>query len=203
MKGRIMTTVEKREESTGSGARLPDMARFMDFLEARKAETKNSKHAAMIGVLIEHSLAEVRDHDIDRTMSTLVQDCVYHYWGDASTVEQIGTRVADRERVRANYLADMANGGLEMDSLEVEVEHFFINDDAIAWDGYLRFRVSGAALAATGVPLPDGGTVEDDYVRRTRAVIVIPFRDGLMVGEDFYFDGQGTLEIGGMTTPQA
>jgi hypothetical protein len=190
---RIMTTVGQQEELKPAGARLPDMARFIDFLEARKAETENPKHTAMIDVLIEHSLAEVRDHDIDRTMSTLVEDCVYHYYGDPLMASG-ERRVTYRDAVRANYLADMAAGALDMDSLEVEVEHFFINDDAIAWDGYARFRVPGAALAAQGVPLPDGGTADDVYVQRTRTAIFIPFRDGLMVGEDYYFDGQGILE---------
>ncbi|MGW0950181.1 hypothetical protein ACWD4O_47780 [Streptomyces sp. NPDC002623] len=189
-----MATVEQREESTSTGARLPDMARFIDFLEARKAETENPKHAAMIDLLIEHSVAEVRDHDIDRTMATLVDDCVYHCYGDPVAIAQQGGRVADRDTVRANYLQNMANGMLAMDSLEVEVEHFFISDDAIAWDGYTRLRLTGAALAEAGVPLPDGGTADDVFVHRSRTAVVIPFRDGLMVGEDFYLDGQGTLE---------
>ncbi|EFL21187.1 hypothetical protein SSOG_00899 [Streptomyces himastatinicus ATCC 53653] len=54
---RIMANVEQHEESTRSGARLPDMARFVEFLQAGKAETENPKHAAMIAVLIEHSVA--------------------------------------------------------------------------------------------------------------------------------------------------
>ncbi|MFF4506984.1 nuclear transport factor 2 family protein [Streptomyces sp. NPDC001401] len=189
-----MATLEQQKEATPAGARLPDMARFIDFLEARKAETENPKHAAMIDLLIEHSVAEVRDHDIDRTMATLVEDCVYHNYGDPVVVERQGGRVIDSDAVRANYIANMANGALEMDGLEVEVEHFFINDDAIAWDGYTRVRLPGAVLAEEGVPLPDGGTVDDVFVQTSRAVIVIPFRDGLMVGEDFYLDGGGTLE---------
>ncbi|WP_154685888.1 hypothetical protein [Streptomyces himastatinicus] len=52
-----MANVEQHEESTRSGARLPDMARFVEFLQAGKAETENPKHAAMIAVLIEHSVA--------------------------------------------------------------------------------------------------------------------------------------------------
>lgn len=189
-----MATVEQQKEATPTGARLPDMGRFVEFLEARKAETENPKHAAMLGLLIEHSVAEVRDHDIDRTMATLVEDCVYHNYGDPLMVERNGGPAIDRKTVRANYLANIANGTLNMDSLEVEIEHFFISDDAIAWDGYTLLRLPGVVLAEVGVSLPDGGTVDDDFVQRTRSVIVIPFRDGLMVGEDFYFDGQGTLE---------
>ncbi|MFI0821997.1 nuclear transport factor 2 family protein [Streptomyces sp. NPDC021098] len=189
-----MATVERHEDEKRVGARKPDMARFVDFLEARKAETKNPRHAAMIALLIEHSVAEVRDHDIDRTMATLVEDCVYHYYGDPVMVEHSGGSAVHRDTVRANYLANMANGSLDMDSIEVEVEHFFINDDAIAWDGYARLRMSGAALVEAGIPLPEGGTVDDDFVHRARQAIVIPFRDGLMVGEDFYLDSQGTWE---------
>ncbi|MFF4117626.1 hypothetical protein ACFY0P_29775 [Streptomyces sp. NPDC001714] len=36
-----MTTAEHHEESTRPEACPPDMARFIDFLEARKAETGN------------------------------------------------------------------------------------------------------------------------------------------------------------------
>ncbi|MFD8646943.1 nuclear transport factor 2-like protein [Streptomyces mirabilis] len=189
-----MATVEQREESTTTGARLPDMARFIDFLEARKAETKNPRHAAMIDLLIEHSVAEVRDHDIERTMATLVDDCVYHNYGDPGAIARNGGPVAYRDAVRANYLENMANGSLDMDGLEVEIDHFFISDEAIAWDGYVRLRLPGAALAETGVALPDGGTADDVFVLTARQAIVIPFRDGLMVGEDFYLDGQGTWE---------
>ncbi|WP_406464642.1 hypothetical protein OH768_52375 [Streptomyces sp. NBC_01622] len=189
-----MATVEHQQEATPTGARLPGMGRFVEFLEARKAETENPKHAAMLGLLIEHSVAELRDHDIDRTMATLVEDCVYHNYGDPAMVERNGGPAIDRKTVRANYLANIANGTLNMDSLEVEIEHFFISDDAIAWDGYTLLLLPGVVLAEVGVSLPDGGTVDDDFVQRTRSVIVIPFRDGLMVGEDFYFDGQGTLK---------
>ncbi|MBO4252310.1 hypothetical protein [Streptomyces griseorubiginosus] len=189
-----MATAEQQEESTAAGARPPDMGRFVEFLEARKAETENPRHAAMIGVLIEHSVAEVRDHDIDRTMATLVEDCVYHYYGDPALIKQSGGPVIHRDGVIANYLANMANGTLDMDSIEVEVDHFFINDDAIAWDGWARLRLPGSVLVASGATLPDGGTVDDFYVLRSRQAIVIPFRDGLMVGEDFYLDSQGTWE---------
>jgi hypothetical protein len=170
------------------------MAKFIDFLEARKAETENPKHGAMIDVLIEHSVAEVKDHDIERTMATLVDDCVYHRYGDERMIQQMGERVFRREAVHANYLASMENGSLAMDQLEVDIEHFFISDDAIAWDGYLRMRMPGALLARAGVQLPAGTTADDDFVQSSRIVIVIPFRDGLMVGEDFYFDGQRILE---------
>ncbi|GHB59115.1 hypothetical protein GCM10010306_060780 [Streptomyces umbrinus] len=171
------------------------MAKFVDFLEARKAETQNPKHAAMIGLLIEHTVAEVRDLDIDRTMATLVDDCIYHHWGDRQMLELLGSpRDADRQAVRASYLANMENGLLSMDNIELDVEHFFVSDDAIAWDGYIRMRLPGAMLAEAGMSLPDGTTAEDDFVMTVRAVIVIPFRDGLMVGEDFYYDGRPTLE---------
>jgi hypothetical protein len=172
------------------------MAKFVDFLKARSAEIENPKHAAMLDVLIEHATAEVRDLDIDRTMATLAGDCVYHHYGDQTAVRAAGMpRVLQgSDEVRAHYLHGMESGTLRMDSLEVEVEHFFISDDAIAWDGFVRARVPGSALVAAGAPLPGGGTAEDDYVHRIRTAIVIPFRDGLMLGEDYYFDGQPTIE---------
>ncbi|MEU1272606.1 hypothetical protein [Streptomyces sp. NPDC005799] len=83
-------------------------------------------------MLIERSIAEARDHDIDRTMATLVQDCVYHYWGDPCPLKQTDQEVVGAEAVRANYVEGMANGALDMDSLEVDVERFFINDGTIA-----------------------------------------------------------------------
>lgn len=178
-----------------TGARLPDLTKFVDFLEARKAEAENPKHAAMIGLLIEHTVAETRDLDIDRTMATLVDDCVYHNWGDRRVPELLALpREADRDAVRASYLTHMKSGVLKMDNIEVDVEHFFVSDDAIAWDGYSRVRLPGAMLAKAGVPLTDGGTPEDDFVLTVRTMIVIPFRDGLMAGEDFYYDGHPTLK---------
>jgi hypothetical protein len=178
-----------------TGDRLLDMAKFLDFLEARKAGAENPKHAAMIGVLIEHTVAEVRDLDIDRTMATLVDDCVYHNWGDRRVPELLALpREADRDSVRASYLALMESGVLRMGNIEVDVEHFFVSDDAIAWDGYNSVRLPGAMLAKAGVPLAGGGTPEDDFALTVRTVTVIPFRDGLMVGEDIYYDGHPTLK---------
>ena len=146
----------------------------------------------MLDGLIEHSIAEVRDLDIDRTMATLAGDCVYHHYGDqAAGMPRV---LQGSDEVRAHYLHGMESGTLRMDRLEVEVEHFFISDDAIAWDGFVRARVPGSALVAAGVPLPGRGTAEDDYVHKIRTAIVIPFRAGLMLGEDYYFDGQPTIE---------
>lgn len=71
-------------------------------------------------------------------MATLVEDCVYHYYGGPAMVERNGGRAE--------------------------------------------------------CPCRSGGTADDEFVQTARQVIVIPFRDGLMVGEDFSFDGQGTLE---------
>lgn len=176
--------------------RVPDMSKFVDFLEARRAQTENPRHAAMLDVLIEHSVAEVRDLDIDRTMATLVDDCVYHHYGDRAFLQggALARVLQGPDEIRAYYLQGMESGMLRMDRLEVEIEHFFISDEAIAWDGFVRLRLPGSVLAAAGAPLPDGGTAEDDYVQTIRTAIVIPFRDGLMVGEDFYYDGQPTIE---------
>ena len=138
------------------GSRAPDMTKFADFLQARRAEIENPKHAAMLDGLIEHSIAEVRDLDIDRTMATLAGDCVYHHYGDqAAGMPRV---LQGSDEVRAHYLHGMESGTLRMDRLEVEVEHFFISDDAIAWDGFVRARLPGSALVAAGVPLPGRGT---------------------------------------------
>lgn len=110
----------------------------------------------MIDLLVEHSVAEVRDRDIDRAMETLVEDCVCHCYGEPAAIEQQGGRVADRAAVRANYLANMESGMLTMEGLEVEIEHFFVSDDAIARDGRTRLRLPGAALIGASVPCPTG-----------------------------------------------
>jgi hypothetical protein len=170
-----------------------DMGRFVGYLQDRRAEVENPKHAAMLGVLIEHCIAEVKDLNIERTMATLIADPVYHYWGDRSVMRAGGVdppRSAHRAEVQAAYEAGMREGWLSMHTLELEVERFFINDDAIAWDGMQYARVPGGALAANGEPFPDGGTVEDEYIKASRSAVFISFRDGRMVGEDFYLDGE-------------
>lgn len=170
-----------------------DMGNFIAYLEARRAEVENPRHSAMLDVLIEHTIAEVRDLDIERTMDTLVEEPVYHYWGDLVAMRMGGIdppRSANRAQVRAAYEDGMREGWLRMDTLEIEVERFFISDEAIAWDGVQYMRVPGAALAANGEPFTDGGTVDDAYIKASRSAVFISFRDGRMVGEDFYLDGQ-------------
>lgn len=149
----------------------------------------------MLDLLIEHCSAEVRDHDVERTLATLVENCVYHWRGDKQTLESWNKRPGawNREEVRADYEAGMKSGQLAMDSMGTDVDHFFISDDAVAWAGIIYAAVPGGALASAGFSLPADGTEEDSFLATYRAVMVIPFRDGLMVGEDFYVDGLESL----------
>ena len=181
--------------SENVGARPADMGRFIAYLEARRDEATDPKHVEILDVLVRHVIAEIRDLDIEATMATLVEDCVYHTYGDEQSIEQAATgRVLDRPGVRKAYEEGMANGVFGMDTIEVETERFFINDDGVAMDGWVRARVSGAMLVEAGVPLPDGGTPEDDFISTQRAAIFVSFRDGMQVGEDFYFDHESIIE---------
>ena len=149
----------------------------------------------MLDVLIEHCYAEVRDHDVERTMATLVEDCVYHWRGDKKTLASWNKRPGtwNREEVRADYEAGMMSGQLAMDSMGTDIDHFFITDDAVAWAGTIHAAVPGRVLVGAGFSLPAGGTEQDSFRATYRAVMVVPFRDGLMVGEDFYVDGLESL----------
>ena len=178
------------------GSRAPDMTKFADFLQARRAEIENPKHAAMLDGLIEHSIAEVRDLDIDRTMATLAGDCVY-------TTTEIRPRCRPRA-CRGSCRAATKYGRTTCMAWRAAPS---------AWTGS-KSRSSTSSSATTpsrgtgsyalvfpearwsrrACPCPGEVRPEDDYVHMIRTAIVIPFHDGLMLGEDYYFDGQPTIE---------
>jgi hypothetical protein len=173
--------------------RRPDFRTFLSLLESQRSKATNARHAEMLDVLIEHCVAEVLEADLDRTMETVADDGVYHYWGGADAgPRQSGVRTANKTQQRGLYEI-MLSGGPLTHKLSIDVERFFINDDAICWDGMVNMYATGTDLLAQGRKLPAGGRPEDEYVTRSRCAIFISFKDKKLVGEDYYFDSD--LEV--------
>jgi hypothetical protein len=84
--------------------------------------------------------------------------------------------------------AAISMSGPLTDRLSIDVDRFFINDDAICWDGMVHMSATGTELVAQGRTLPVGGRTDDEYVTRTRCAIFVSFKGKKLVGEDYYFD---------------
>jgi hypothetical protein len=164
-----------------------DPLRWVAFLERAKKSVTDPKHQAMIDVFIEHLVAET-SNQLERTMATLVPDAVYHVWGQTPIGPDApeGSK-ASREQVRANYEAGM-NSSRGFPRYELKTERFFVGDDGLAMDGTILAPVIGTELVAWGQELPAGTAEDDEFVVSQRLALFIPFRDGLMVGEDMYWD---------------
>ena len=78
--------------------------------------------------------------------------------------------------MRALYLSMMARPD-GFPHFEMDTERFFVGDDCLAMDGTLRREARGHELGSLGKPLPPGTS-----------------RDGLMCGEDTYFDAHASVE---------
>ncbi len=168
-----------------------DYRRWVRFVEERKGETTVPAHARMIDCFIEHMVSE-RSGEIDRFMRTMVDDPVYRSWGRPRPAGAAPV-VRGRDEIKARYKALMARPD-GFPQFELETERFFVGDDGIAMDGTLRQQLRGSELGGAGVGLPDAGSPDDVFVVSRRMALFVSYRDGLMCGEDCYYDATATVE---------
>ncbi|MBI1892777.1 MAG: ester cyclase [Candidatus Rokubacteria bacterium] len=117
-------------------------------------------------VLLAHLEAEKRC-DFDGTLEGLAEDCVFEIV-PLGLVAQGKAEVAEVYRSRFRDFPD----------LHTEVTRVVLGEEAIVLEGFMCATPRGRfwGLPARGRPI------------RVPAVLVVPFRDGRMLGERAYFD---------------
>lgn len=172
-------------------ARVVDYRRWVAFVEGQKARVSDPNQLQMLDCFIEHMVSE-RSGDIDRFMRTMIEEPVYRSWGRPRPAGA-GPSIRRGDEVRALYLSMMARPD-GFPQFELDTERFFVGDDGLAMDGTLRREARGHELEMLGEPLPPRTSPDDRVVVSRRMALFISFRDGLMCGEDTYFDAHASVE---------
>lgn len=165
--------------------------RWVEALQKKAADVTETRHRRMIDCFIEHMVAE-RSGDVDRFMRTMVDDCAYRSWGKPRPAG-VPPQVRHRDEIRAMYEQMMLHRRGGFPQFEFDMERFWVGDDGIAMDGTLHRLHRVEELASMGEPVPDGAAAGDEVVLSRRTALFISFRDGLMLGEDLYYDTASTV----------
>ncbi len=165
-------------------------ARWVDALRARAKDVADPGHLAMIDCFIEHMVSE-RSGNIERFMRTMVEEPVYRSWGRVRPQDEPPSlRRGEQIRLLYQAMMDRADGFPEF---ELEMERFFVGDDAMAMDGVLHRLVRADELEDNGHARPEGTPDDAPFVVSARTALFISFVDGRMVGEDLYYDSTATV----------
>jgi hypothetical protein len=139
-------------------------------------------HRRLLENFREHVIAEVVG-DIDRIMATMAPRPVYHSYdsfGDSARADEDFVIVNGRDETWALY-REFIDSGRHIH--ELDSRRLAVSDWGIAGDGYLYLTERGSSLAAEGVPGIAAGAT---YVSASRFAYFIPYKDGMMAGEDIY-----------------
>lgn len=138
----------------------------------------------MLDLLIVHTRAEWIDFDIDAAMATFTPSPQIWRFGAGPRPGLIGY-----DAVRDNYLRQSkcgANGG------GMEFDRLVIDGEAIVAEGTI---VQTGEVAATAWPEINAVLDRDrTSLVRKRAVLIVPFEEGLIAGEYIYLEGPYTAD---------
>jgi hypothetical protein len=125
--------------------------------------------------------------DIDGLMATVADDAHYHFHNGPAAGEFRGAAA-----VRRFYEAFGASG---CEKLQLDIDRLVVDRDCVVTEGIQRIAFPGATLQARGIDVDDPDAL---YLFEARCAIVWPFDDqGLLLGEDSYFAGDGFEGIAG------
>jgi hypothetical protein len=154
-----------------------DPARPQLQLEEFGRSLQSERHRAMVDTFRTHMHHEMVSLDIDALMTTLVPHPVFRFYGLGGL-----TGLDGFDEVRGYY---ERSRDARTTGLTVSVNRMVVDDDDVVMDAYCR--CSGTfATAAWGVD------IDPTAVLQKRLIVVVPFEDGLMAGEEQYFDGPFT-----------
>jgi hypothetical protein len=157
------------------------------FFERKRHELSNPKHRQYLELFQEHMRAELAG-DVDRVMKTLVPEPVYHFWGYPDWDEEFTGQSA----TRAFYSALLPS----VVDADFDYRRIIIDDFGFVGDGISEAIFKGAELLRTGAPKVLEMEIDPEarYQSSRQRALIIPFRDGLMAGEDIYSDGPPTIK---------
>jgi hypothetical protein len=125
--------------------------------------------------------------DVDRLMATVAEDAHYHFYNGPAAGEFKG-----RAAVRRFYEMFTASGA---EKLQHDIDRLVVDRDCILTEGLMRIAFPGRTLIARGIEVDDPDAL---YLYECRAAIMWPFNhEGLLMGEDSYFAGDGFAGIAG------
>jgi hypothetical protein len=146
-------------------------------LEEFGRSLRSERHRAMVDTFGTHMYHEMVSLDIDALMATLVPHPVFRFYGLGGL-----TGLDGFDEVRGYYEKSRE---ARTTGLTVSVNRIVVDDDDVVMDAYVR--CSGTfASAAWDVE------IDPSAVLQKRLIVVVPFEDGLMAGEEQYFDGPFT-----------
>jgi hypothetical protein len=151
-----------------------DMATLLD-------ESEDSARRSILRCFIDHWHSEFVEFDIDALMTTLVPEPEYQYLGSTP----MRTEFSGHAAVRDYYLATAGSGAAAETSYECS--HVLFGHDAMALEGWTLMTLSSDSVGL--LDRPEAIDVTRRGIIRLPTYSLIPFRDGLMVGERVYFDG--------------
>jgi hypothetical protein len=164
-----------------------DPQRSVAWLDKRIAEETNPRHRAIAENYRDHLVSEVTG-DLDRIMSTLADQPVYHFHTPLTPMGESGPK--NRDEVRSMYQAMFTR---RVNVLERHFDRFLITDDCLVSDGYMDHVYPGVALLERGDTVDaDGEPIDGDgyYLTSYRICAVLPYigegTDVRMFGEDTY-----------------
>jgi hypothetical protein len=167
-------------------------------IDALLDKTTNGTHRAMLENFKAHMNTEI-SCDMEGIMATMSTHPVYHSYG-GNTASDSATHVNGLEENRAFYqkIFDEKTSVLELD-----IERLSVDDWGIAGDGVIHIINPGKVLVSRGLDLDDQ---DAHYLVSTRLAWFLPYKDGLMCGEDTYTDVATAtvtkLEPGDVVTPE-
>jgi hypothetical protein len=135
----------------------------------------------MLSCFVDHWHSEFVEFDIDALMGTLVPQPEYQYFGSTP----MRTEFSGQTAVRDYYLATAGAGAAAQTSFECS--HVLFGNDAMALEGWTLMTLSSDSLGL--FDRPEAIDVTRSGIIRLPTYSLLPFRDGLMVGERVYFDG--------------
>jgi hypothetical protein len=167
--------------------------RWVDALRERAKDIREPRHLEMIDCFVEHMVSE-RSGDVDRFMRTMVPDCIYRSWGRPRPAGAAPS-VRRVDEIRALYEQMMLHRAGGFPQFEMDIDRVWVGDDGIAMDGVLHRLHRVEELAGMGEAAHEGADPQDEVVLSRRTALFVSFRDGLMIGEDLYYDTSSTVTL--------
>jgi hypothetical protein len=144
-------------------------------------ESDDPIRRSMLRCFVDHWRSEFVEFDIDALMGTLVPEPEYQYLGSTP----MRTEFSGQAAVRDYYLATAGGGAAAQTSFECS--HVLFGHDAMALEGWTLMTLSSDSVGL--LDRPETIDVTRRGIIRLPTYSLLPFRDGLMIGERVYFDG--------------
>jgi hypothetical protein len=144
-------------------------------------ESDDPVRRSMLRCFIEHWHSEFVEFDIDALMGTLVPEPEYQYFGSTPMRTEFSGQAAVGDYSLTTARACAAA------QTSFECSHVLFGNDTMALEGWTLMTLSSDSMGL--LDRPEAIDLTRRGIIRLPTYSLLPFRDGLMVGERVYFDG--------------